>query len=241
MANQKLATLLAQWSTFTADREAERYRLQNPPGVAEQKAELVVLNQELAKLKARIYYLKAQIAMTTTEEPYFKATFDATWAAKKLELKDALETALMAEMSSGKSIPAIMNDYNIYNPVWLYKVKDRLAAHQQNEADKLNDVQWCWSNFTGTHKYALGKGETDQWEYVKMMGTIDTDLEGQYAVWDYKSGELLAGSLEVFNSDSESGRQKRKDTLDSVLSETYSGAWKESVNPYYVKEEVEVQ
>ena len=233
MANQKLASLLAQWSTFTADREAERYRLQNPPGVAEQKAELVVLNQELAKLKARIYYLKAQIAMTTTEEPYFKATFDATWAAKKLELKDAVETALMAEMSGGKSIPAIMNDYNIYNPVWLYKVKDRLAAHQQNEADKLNDVEWKWCDFSGTLRYALAKDEAGDWSYVKMRGTVDTDLEGLECVWEIATGELLSGSQDVFNSDSPSGRQKRKDLLVAVLDETYTGPMKETPNPYY--------
>lgn len=233
LSDQKIVTLLSEWSNFTAEREAERHRLQNPPGIAEKKAELAEINQEIARLRAKQHLLKAQITMASHEEPYNKALFDSEWSEKKKELKSTLETLLMAEISGGKSIPTIMSEYSLRNPVWLYNIKDKQSVHQRAEASKLGGLTWEWSDFTGSHRYALARGESGEFAYVKMMGTIDTELEGESCVWEIATGELLSGSQEVFNSDSTSGRQKRATTLAAVLNETYSGPMKEAANPYY--------
>lgn len=236
MIDPKIPALLTEWSDFTNKREEERHRLQNPPGIADKKAELAALNQELARLRSQAHLLKAQIAMASQGEPYSKPLFDAQWAEKKKALKEQVEKALMAEMVNGKSIPTIMLEYGMRNPVWLYQIKDKLNHHVQSEAVKLAGVIWCWSHFTGTHRYALAKGDTGKWAYVKMMGTLGTELEGEECVWDIETGELLTGSQDVFESDSVAGRNKRKNTLASVLAGTYDGPYKESPNPYYTNE-----
>lgn len=233
MVDQKLHTLLNEWSGFTAEREAERHRLMNPPGVSEKKTELAEVNQELARLKAKAHLLKAQIAMAGIEDPYNRTTFDVLWADKKKALKETIEQHFMALMKEGKSIPTIMNDYNFRNPVWLYQIKEKLTHHQQVDSVKVENALWYWSHFTGTHRYALAKGEDGAWKYVKMMGTADTDLEGEEAVFDFNTGEFVSGNQEVFSSDSMNGRTKRKDTLAAVLAGTYTGHYKESENPYY--------
>lgn len=233
MTNPTITDLLSEWSNFTNTREAERYRLQNPTILVEKRAELAELNQELARLRSKQHLLKAQLAIASQEEPYSKALFDVQWAEKKKTLKETVEAALMAEISGGKSIPTIMQEFNMRNPVWLYQIKDKLNAHQQAEATKLEKVTWEWSDFTGCHRYALAKGASGEWEYAKMMGALDTDLEGASCVWEIATGELLTGSQDVFNSDSASGRKKRQVTLASVLDETYSGPIKQSPNPYY--------
>jgi hypothetical protein len=205
----------------------------NPPGIADKRAELVELNQELARLKAKQHLLKAQIAVANQEQPYSKPLFDAEWAEKKQQLKSRVEQALMLEFSGGKSVPTIMQEYNMRNPVWLYQIKEKLNHHQDSEASKLEGVNWQWSDFTGTHRYALAKDESGEWAYVRMMGTVDTDLEGQECIWEVATGDLLAGSQDVFNSDNANGRKKRKDLLASVLDETYTGPTRLSPNPYY--------
>lgn len=232
-ADPKIVSLLADWSNFVNEREAERYRLQNPPELADKRAELAELNQELARLRAKQHLLKAQIAIASQSDPYSKPLFDSVWAEKKKKLKETVEQALMAEISGGTSIPTIMHNYNMRNPVWLYQIRDKLNHHQRAETTKLQTVTWEWSDFTGTHRYALAKGDTGEWAYVKMKGTLGTELEGEKAVWEIATGELLTGSQDVFNSDSASGRTKRAATLASVLDETYTGAYRESPNPYY--------
>lgn len=231
--NHKITELLTEWSGFTAEREAERHRLQNPPGVSDLKAQLVELNQKIADLRSQHHLLKAKITMASQVEPYNKATFDVQWAEKKKNLKELLEQHLMAEISGGKSIPTIMNEYELRNPVWLYQIKDRLMHHQKTEGAKVAKALWYWSHFTGTHRYALAKGDTGKWQYAKMQGALDTELEGEEAVWDFNTGEFLAGSPDVYNSDTPSGRSKRQHLLATVLDGKYDGPYKESPNPYY--------
>ena len=209
----------------------------NPPGVSGKKAELAEVNQELARLKAKAHLLKAQITMQTMDEPYNRATFDVEWGDKKKALKESIEQHFMVLMSEGKSIPTIMNEYSFRNPVWLYQIKEKLTHHQTTEASKVQGALWYWSHFTGTHRYALAKGEEGKWAYVKLMGTLDTDLEGEEAIFEFETGEFLTGNQEVFTSDSQAGRMRRKDTLAAVLAGTYDGHYKESPNPYYSKEE----
>ena len=229
----KVTALLEQWSSFVATREAERHRLTNPPGLEEKRAELVEAQQELARLKGKVQLLKAELTVSAAGENYSKPLFDSEWAAKKVELKDQCEVALMGEISSGKSIPTIMHEYNLSNPAWLYRIRDRMNHHTLKEAAKVRNAEWFWSDFTGTHRFALALGDEGTWKYVKMMGALESDLEGEYAVWDAENGDYIAGSKEVFESDTPQGKMKRKNLLAAVLDGSYNGVIKESPNPYF--------
>lgn len=233
MTNQHTVELLEKWNTFTADRETERHRLQNPPGVEDKKAELETLTQEMAALKNRMQLLKAEITMAKGSEPYNRGLFDVQWAKKKAELKEEIEKGFMEEIRSGKSIPSILHEYNMTNPVWLYKVRDKLRYQQEKEAAKLSTLNWAYSDFTGTHRYALARGEDGAWEFAKMRGALGSDLEGEEAIWDISTGEFISGSYEVFEGTNPVERAKRVTMLAEVLAGTYDGAWKSSSNPYF--------
>ena len=232
----KVTALLEQWSSFVATREAERHRLTNPPGLEEKRAELVEAQQELARLKGKVQLLKAELTVSAAGENYSKPLFDSEWAAKKVELKDQCEVALMGEISSGKSIPTIMHEYNLSNPAWLYRIRDRMNHHTLKEAAKVRNAEWFWSDFTGVHRYSLALGDNGTWKYVKMMGAIGSDYEGDEAVWDAETGEFITGSRDVYDSDTAQGREKRKNMLIQVLEGTYKGVVKEAPNPYYTND-----
>jgi hypothetical protein len=117
--------------------------------------------------------------------------------------------------------------------VWLYKIKDKLKHQQEKDTAKLSSLQWAYSDFTGTHRYALARGEDGQWAYCKMKGALGSDYEGEEAVWDIETGDFISGSYEVYESSNANERVKRKDMLAAVLAGTYDGAWKASSNPYF--------
>lgn len=230
--------LLTEWANFTATRESERIRLTNPEGSAELKAELQEAKLALQEAKAKVQLLSAKLAVAMGGNQYNKALFDAQWAAKKLELKEQVEEAIMKDLESGKSIPTLLAEYPMSNTVWLYRIRERMSIKRESESVKLEGIDWHWSDFTGTQRYALG-GLPDgslTWDYVKIMGTVDTDLEGQYAVCGYQNGEFIAGSREVYETGQPHQHRQRAALLASVLDGTYSGAWKSSENPYFAKE-----
>lgn len=235
MSTQHVAELLAEWNLFTANRESERHRLMNPPGVEDKKAELDALTQEMAALKGRMALLRAEITVAKGAEPYNKALFDVQWAKKKSELKRALEDAFADEFRAGKSVPQILFENNMNNPVWLYKIKEKLKHQQEKEAEALTSLNWAYSDFTGTHRYALARGEDGAWQYGKMKGALGSDYEGEEAIWDISTGDFISGNYEVFEATNANERKKRTDMLAEVLAGTYDGAWKTSENPYFGK------
>lgn len=227
--------LLTEWANFTATRESERIRLTNPEGSAELKAELQDAKLALQEAKAKVQLLSAKLAVAMGGNQYNKALFDAQWAAKKLELKEQVEEAIMKDLESGKSIPTLLAEYPMSNTVWLYRIRDRMAIKREAEAVKLEGIDWKWSDFSGTQRYALG-GLPDgslSWDYIKIMGTVDTDLEGQYAICGYQNGEFLAGSRDVYETGQPHQHRQRAALLASVLMGTYDGPWKASTNPYF--------
>lgn len=223
--------LLSEWETFTAHRESERHRLQNPEGSDELRAELQQAKQALSQAKANVQLIEAKLMMLQTE-PYSKTMFDMEWTAKKKDLREKLEKALAEEMDM-KSIPDIMKEYAITNTTLLYRVRDRVKYERAQAARKMAELDWKWSDFTGTHRYALASEDGEGWTHVRMAGTKDTELEGEYAVFSALTGEFITGNREVFESDSPAGRTKRWQQLVTVLDGRYTGPWKESENPYY--------
>jgi hypothetical protein len=101
----------------------------------------------------------------------------------------------------------------------------------------MEQYNWQWHRFTGTRRYALAAEPTKEvlgWAYVLMKGALDTEEEGKWCIWDYKTGALLAGSSEVYFSDSERNRRNRADTLAELLAGTYAGKVKLSnINEYF--------
>lgn len=233
MTNQRTLELLGEWNMFTANRETERHRLMNPPGVEGKKAELEQLTQEMAALKGRMALLKAEITVAKGGEPYNKALFDVQWAKKKMELKSAVEQGFADEFRAGKTVPQILVEYNMNNPVWLYKIKEKLKHQQEKEAQALTALNWTYSDFTGTHRFALARGDNGKWQYGKMKGALGSDYEGEEAIWDIVSGDFISGDYELFEMTKPAEREKRINMLAAVLAGTYDGAWKTSENPYF--------
>jgi hypothetical protein len=229
---KNLGELLEQWNEFTTNREDARHRLQNPEGVEELRLELTEKLQQLQQVKAEVELIKAKITLARGSTTYVKNAFDHTWATKKATLKADLEEALLAEMET-KSIPKIMTEYGIMNTTMLYRLKQRKEHLRSEAATQADSREWEWSDFTGTHRYALAKDDSGEYAYVKLAGTLDTDLEGEYAIYDRRTGEFLTGNIEVFQSDTEAGRNKRVEQLESILEHRYTGVWKQAPNPYY--------
>lgn len=229
------AEVLKEWEEFTVTREHARQAAQDANGAAALRQKLQEKTNALQQLKIEIAMLKAQIIIASGGKPYNKALFDIEWANKKMDLRDDLERAIMREMDT-KSIPQIMTEYGFNNTTMLYRVKKRKDYERQAAESALDDVQWEWSDFTGTHRYALGNQNEEGWALVKLFGAINTDLEGESCVFDFETGEFISGSREVFNSDSVGNKVKRKNTLAMVLDGSYTGIIKESPNPYHEKE-----
>ena len=228
--------LLTEWGNFTATREQERMKQSNPEGSAELRQELQEAKLALQEAKAKVQLLNAKLGVAMGGNQYNKALFDAQWAAKKLELKEQVEAAIMKDLESGKSIPTLLAEYPMNNTVWLYRIRERMSIKRESEAVKLEGIDWKWSDFTGTQRYALGSETLESWDYVKIMGTVDTDLEGEYAICGYQDGEYITGSKDVYETGQPHQHRQRAALLASVLDGTYSGAWKSSVNPYFAKE-----
>ena len=196
--------------------------------------------QRLADRKAEMARLRAEIAMLTAEilqekSTYSKSTFDAQWAVYKANRREELQNAIEEEMNvNGKSGYQLAQALGTKNINLFYEVKRDSQVWRQEQAKEALNVDWQWSRFTGTQRYALAVIDNDlHWAYVLMKGTDGTELEGEECVWDFKTGGYISGSKDVFESDTAANRRKRADTLAEVLSGTYAGKVKETLNPYF--------
>lgn len=238
---QRLKDAFESWNNFVADREVAR---SNAIGFVdlEKQGKLANKLQQQAALKAEIALLKAELGMGKTT--YHKGSFDALWTVEKRKRSDALDEAIREELGKGKSGYELANALGTKSINRFYEVKRGLTVHQREQVQETEQVsQWQWSRFTGTQRYALGHRPHDEvaaelkalepWEYVLMHGALGTALEGQQCVWDFRTGAFVDGELKVFNSDSETNRRKRADTLAEILAGTYAGKVKETPNPYF--------
>lgn len=225
---EELIKVHKQWKSFTADREAAREALTNGNSPTAQEYHKKKL--ELTKLKAEVALLKAQ--HDVEQQGYSKAIFDAQWAEKKQELKVKLESLIAEELHKGKKPAVLAAEVGSRNLNMFYDVKAKVDNYRNEKAEVADEADWQWSRFSGAQRYALAKVH-GEWALVLMHGTIDTDLEGQKCIFDFKTGAYISGSVEVYNSDTETNRSRRSTLLASVLDKTYTGQVKEIENPYF--------
>lgn len=239
---ERLQEAWAAWKNLIGDREDARVLAMGTVDL-EKKRRLADLNVELAKVRSQIATLKAEIGMEKTS--YVKGAFDARWQVEKATRRQELDEAIAEEMSvngkTGYQLAAALGTKNIN---LFYGVKQQEDTYRREQSKEVSGLDWKWSRFTGTQRYALASTEPlaewekellggEQWAYVLMKGTVDTDLEHKECVWDFKSGAYVSGDKDVFESDSPANRRKRADTLASVLEGTYAGKVKESPNVYF--------
>ena len=229
---QELKEAYESWNNFISDREEARAKEMGTPD-HEKKRRLADMKVELAQLKAKIALLSAEIGMEKSK--YVKGAFDARWAVEKAARKEALDNAIAHEMNvNGKTGYQLAQALGTKNLGLFYGVKQQSDVYRKHQEDEVSDLEWEWSRFTGTQRYALAQAENlGPWAYVLMKGQLDTELEGQEAVFDYQTGEYVSGSKVVFESDSATNRAARATTLAQVLEGTYNGKVKEAPNPYW--------
>ena len=231
---QELKDAYESWNNFITDREEARAKEMGTPD-HERKRRLADMQVEMAQLRAKIALLKAELGMERTK--YVKGAFDARWAVEKAARKEALDNAISHEMNvNGKTGYQLAQALGTKNLGLFYGVKQTTEAYRKHQEAEVSDLEWQWSRFTGTQRYALAWSQTENnsnFDYVLMKGQLDTELEGQECVFDFHSGEYVSGSKEVFESDNPANRRKRADTLAQVLEGTYAGKVKESPNPYF--------
>ena len=231
---QELKDAYESWNNFITDREEARVKEMGTPD-HERKRRLADMQVEMAQLRAKIALLKAELGMERTK--YVKGAFDARWAVEKAARKEALDNAISHEMNvNGKTGYQLAQALGTKNLGLFYGVKQTTEAYRKHQEAEVSDLEWQWSRFTGTQRYALADTRGNQepvWCYVLMKGQLDTELEGQEAVFDFTTGEYVSGNKEVFESDTPTNRAVRATTLAQVLDGTYTGKIKETPNPYW--------
>ena len=228
---ERLENAWSAWQNLIPEREEARSKAIGTVDL-DKKRRLADLNVELAQIRARIASLKAEIGMEKVS--YVKGAFDAQWQLEKAARREELEAAISEEMNvNGKSGYQLAQALGTKNINLFYNVKQQEDVYRREQSKEVNDLDWQWSRFTGTQRYALAVTEGGGWSYVLMKGTKETELEHKECVWDYNTGMYVSGSKEVFESDTPTNRRKRADTLAEVLEGTYTGKIKETVNPYF--------
>lgn len=228
---ERLEKAWAEWQNFIGDREEARAQAMGKVDL-EKKRRLADLKVELAQIRAKIASLQAEIGMEKVQ--YVKGAFEARWQVEKATRREELEAAIAEEMSvNGKTGYQLAQHLGTKNINLFYDVKRQGDVYRNEQSKEVSKLEWQWSRFTGTQRYALASTETEHFAYVLMKGTLDSELEYKECVWDYETGEYVSGDKAVYESDTPSNRRKRADTLAEILTGTYAGKVKESPNPYF--------
>lgn len=228
---ERLEKAWAAWQNIIPEREEARSKAMGTVDL-EKKRKLADLNVELAQIRAKIASLKAEIGMEKVS--YVKGAFDAQWQLEKADRKAELEAAIAEEMNvNGQTGYQLANRLGTKNINLFYNVKQQEDVYRREQSKELTDLEWQWSRFTGTQRYALASTDAEHFAFVLMKGTLDTELEHKECVWDYETGAYVSGDKAVFESDTAVNRRKRADTLAQILTGTYTGKVKESPNAYF--------
>lgn len=231
---ERLEKAWEAWQNFIPEREEARNDAMGKVDL-EKKRRLAELNVELAQIRAKIASLKAEIGMEKVK--YVKSSFDANWQVEKAKRKEELEAAIAEQIDvHGKTGYQLANHLGTKNINLFYDVRRQNDLYRNEQAKEVSNLDWQWSRFTGTQRYALADTRGNQepvWCYVLMKGTLDSELEFKECVWDFQTGAYVSGDKKVFESDTPANRRKRADTLAEVLDGTYTGKVKESPNPYF--------
>ena len=235
---ERLEKAWEAWQNFIPEREEARHEAMGTVDLTK-KRKLADLKVELAQIRARIASLQAEIGMEKVS--YVKGAFDARWQVEKAERRQELDEAIAEEMNvNGKTGYQLAQALGTKNINLFYNVKQQEDVYRREQSKEVSDLDWQWSRFTGTQRYALAWVNANSpatWEYVLMKGTVDTELENKECVWDFNTNMYVSGNKDVFESDTPTNRRKRADQLASVLDGTYTGKVKESPNPYFEETE----
>jgi hypothetical protein len=235
---ERLEKAWDSWQGFIPDREEARSQAMGKVDL-EKKRRLADLKVELAQTRAKIAMLQAEIGQEKVS--YVKGAFDAQWSVEKAERRQELEEAISEQINvHGKTGYQLANHLGTKNINMFYEVKRQGDVYRGEQSKEVSTLDWKWSRFTGTQRYALSTNpntDSEEWAYVLMKGTLDTDLEHKECVWDYKTGAYVSGDKKVFESDNGGNRRQRATRLAQVLEGTYAGKVKESPNPYFEETE----
>jgi hypothetical protein len=232
---EELKQVYREWSAFTETRELERSRLMNPEGAKELRELIDKKKSEVLQAQAELQILQARLVLSRAGEvPYRKADFDHEWSRKKAVIKAERDRLAAEQIEQGVSIPKIMKELNTNSPNWLYAVRDNINAHRGAAKEDLTQTDWKWTNVTSVHRYAVGHDlKTNEWAFVMLKGVIDTPMEGDYCTFDFKTGNFISGSREVFDSVTPSVKKQRSQMLADLLDGTYTKSVKRDNNPYF--------
>ena len=224
-----------EWTNFVAIRETERAKLSNPENTAGLKKQINDKKSEVMKAQAELQMLQAQLVLSNDgEAPYRKTVFDMEWGQKKQALKLEVELLIAEEIQRGTSIPKIMKSLGCKNATWLYQVRDNIEQYRGASKEEMADTKWEWSDVIAVHRYALGCApESSEWAFVLLHGALDTGYEGDYCVFDYKTGHFISGDRAVFDDVTEGVKAQRSKMLAEILEGVYAKKTRRDTNPYF--------
>lgn len=224
-----------EWMNFVDTRETERKKLMAPDGTEELRQQIRDAHAVVLKAQAELQMLKAQLVIANSgETPYQKTLFDYEWSGKKTALKAEVEALMAEEIQRGTSIPKIMKTLGCKNANWLYAVRDNIEQYRGASKEEMADTKWEWSDVIAVHRYALGCApDSSEWAFVLLHGALDTGYEGDYCVFDFKTGHFISGNRAVFDADTEGSKAQRVKMLAEILEGVYSKKTRRDANPYF--------
>lgn len=232
---EELKAVYEQWVNFTQTREAERRKLMNPEHTTPLREQIQAKKAEVARAQAELQMLQAQLTLSTPEgETYRKAAFDLEWGARKAKLKNDLETLIAEQLNAGVSAPKLMKTLQCKSPSLIYNVKENLDLYRGAAKEEVASTNWEWSDAVSVHRYGLGRSdEGTEYAYAILHGTPDTEFEGKWTTFDYKTQAFIAGDHDLWASVPQSVKKTRTELLATILDGSYTKKIRRDHNPYF--------
>lgn len=232
---EELKAVYEKWVNFIPTREAERAKVMNPEHTTELREQIRDKKAEVARAQAELQMLQAQLILSGTEgTPYRKTAFDLEWGARKAKLKNDLETLIAEQLNKGVSAPKIMKTLQCKSPALVYNVKDNLDLYRGASKEEVATTKWHWSDAVSVHRYGLGyPDDANEWAYAILHGTPDTEFEGKWTTFDYKTQAFIAGDHGLWASVPQSVKKTRTELLATILDGSYTKKIRRDVNPYF--------
>lgn len=232
---EELKAVYESWVNFTQTREAERAKVMNPEHTTELREQIRDKKAEVARVQAELQMLQAQLILSGTEgTPYRKAAFDLEWGARKAQLKNDLETLIAEQLNAGVSAPKLMKALQCKSPSLIYNVKENLDLYRGASKEEVAATKWEWSDAVSVHRYGLGRSdEGTEYAFAVLHGSKDTEFEGQWTTFDFKTQAFIAGDHNLWASVPQSVLKTRTELLATILDGSYTKKIRRDVNPYF--------
>lgn len=232
---EELKAVYEQWQSFTQTREAERAKVMNPEHTAALREQIKDKKGEVAKAQAELQMLQAQLILSGTEgTPYRKAAFDLEWGQRKQDLKQDLEGLIAEQLNAGVSVPKLMKALQCKSPSLIYNVKENLDLYRGASREEVASTRWHWSDAVSVHRYGLGyPDDANEWAFAILHGAPDTEYEGKWTTFDYKTQAFIAGDHDLWASVPQSVKKTRTELLATILDGSYTKKIRRDTNPYF--------